>query len=129
MQLGMWVKGYRDFPHVNQETNNVVESYHYYLKKKIISDRRKKCSRRMDWLIYVLIKNVEPCYRFKEILKKEGFLNNYKKEKQLESSMEKEKRILDSDFSCHSQMSHAFWVRSQSKVNKKILSLVIIQIS
>ena len=121
MQLGMWVKGYRDFPHANQETNNVVESYHYYLKTNFLSDRRKKCSRRMDWLIYVLLTNVEPCYRFKEILKKEGFLNNYKKEKQLESSMEKEKRIPDSDCSRHSQMSHTFWVRSQSKVNKQYL--------
>ena len=83
--VGMWVKGCRDFPHANQETNNAIESYHCYLKTKFLSDRRKKCSHRMDWLIYVLLINVEPFYRFKEILKREGYLNNYKKEKLLES--------------------------------------------
>ena len=72
------------FSNTNEETNNDVESYHYYLRTKFLSDRRNKCSRMMDWLIYVLLTNVEPCYHFKEILKKEGFLNNYKKEKQLE---------------------------------------------
>ena len=33
--------------------------------------------------------------------------------------MEKEKIILDSDCSPHSQMSHAFWMTSHYKVNKK----------
>jgi len=72
-------------------------------------------------LIYVLLTNVEPDYWFKEILKKEGFLNNFKKEKQFESLIEKEKIIRDSDCSHHEQMSHAFWVRSQSKHNKQYL--------
>ena len=35
--------------------------------------------------------------------------------------MEKEKRIPYSDCSPDSQMSHVFWLRSQSKVNKKYL--------
>jgi hypothetical protein len=117
----MWVKGCRDFPHANQETNNVVESYHSYLKTNFLSDRRKKCARRMDWLFYILLTNVEPCYRFKEILKKEGYLNNYKKEKQLESSIEKARRIPDSDCKPHESISHAYWVRSQTKPNKKYL--------
>jgi hypothetical protein len=30
--LGMWVKGCQRFSHANQETNNVIESYHCYLK-------------------------------------------------------------------------------------------------
>jgi hypothetical protein len=117
----MWVKGCRDFPHANQETNNVVESYHNYLKTKFLSDRRKKCAHRMDWLFYILLKNVEPCYRFKEILKEKGYLNNYKKEKQLESSIEKDRRIPDSDCSPHESISHAYWVRSQSKPDKQYL--------
>ena len=87
-QLGMWVKGCREFPHANQETNNAVESYHCYLKTTFLTDRRKKCARRMDWLLHMLLTTVEPCYQFKEILKEEGFLNNCKREKQLESSVE-----------------------------------------
>jgi hypothetical protein len=87
----MQVKGCRDFPHANQDTNNVVESYHSYLKTNFLSNRRKKCDRRMDWLFYIFLTNVEPCYQFKEILKKEWYLNNYKKEKHLESSIKKDR--------------------------------------
>jgi hypothetical protein len=90
--LGMWVKGCGYFPHANQETNNDVESYDSYLKTNFLSDQRKKCAHRVDWLFYILLTIVEPCYRFKEILKKEGYLNNYKKEKQLESSIENNSR-------------------------------------
>ena len=114
----MWVKGCIDFPHTNQETNNAVESYHCYLKTKFLSDRRRKCSRRMDWLIYVLLINVEPSYRFKEILRKGGYLNNYRKDKQLETSIEREKRILDSDCCPHENLSCAYWVRSQTTPDK-----------
>ena len=115
------MKGYRDFPHANQETNNVVESYHCYLKGNFLSERRKKCTRRVDWLLYMLITNVEPCYRFKEILKEEGYLNNYKKEEQFESSMEKARRIPDSDCCPHESTPRAYWVRSQTNRDKKYL--------
>jgi hypothetical protein len=43
------------------------------------------------------------------------------KEKQLESSMEKARRILDSDCCHHESISHAYWVRSQTKCDKKYL--------
>ena len=110
--LGMWVKGCRDFPHANQEMNNFVEAYHCFLKSKFLSDRRKRCARRMDWLLYQLIKCIEPYYRFREILKGGGYLNNYKNEKQLESSMEREKQIPDCDCWPHENISHGYWVRS-----------------
>ena len=120
-QSGMWVKGCRDFPHANQETNNSVESYHCFLKSKFLYDRRKKCARRMDWLLYQLLKNVEPYYRFRDILKEAGYLNNYKKEKVFESSMEKAKQIPDSDCWPHESISNGYWVRSQTNRDKKYL--------
>ena len=58
----MWVEGCRNLPHANQETNNLVEAYHCFLKSNFLSDRRKKCGRGMDWLLYQLLKNVEPYY-------------------------------------------------------------------
>ena len=116
--VGMWVKGSRYFPHANQETNNAVESYHCYLKTKFLFDRRKKCSLRMDWLIYVLLINVEPFYRFKEILKREGYLNNYKKEKLLESSSKRAKTIPNSDCCPHESIYHAYWVRIQTALDR-----------
>ena len=75
----------------------------------------------MHWLFYTLLKNVEPCYRFEVILKKEGYYNNHKKEMQLESSIKKARRIPDSDCRPHESISHAYWVRSQSKADKEYL--------
>jgi hypothetical protein len=51
----------------------------------------------MDWLLYILLINVEAYYRFKKILKREGNLNNFKKEKKHESSIEKAIRVPGSD--------------------------------
>jgi len=115
------VKGCREFPHANQETNNAVESYHCYLKTNFLSDRRKKCARRMDWLLYMLLTSVEPCYRYKEILKEEGYLNNYRREKQVESSMDRARRIPDTDCCPHESTPHAYWVRSQTNRDKEYL--------
>ena len=111
-QVGMWVECCRNFPHANQETNNSIEAYHYFLKSKFLSDRSKKCGRRMDWLLYQLLKNVEPYYQFRDILQEGGYLNNYRKEKQFESSIERAKRIPDTDCWAHENISHAYWVRS-----------------
>ena len=75
----------------------------------------------MDWLLDMLLTSVEPCYRFKEILKKEGYLNNYKKEKQFESLVEKASRIPDGDCCPHESTTHAYWVRGQIDHNKRYL--------
>ena len=40
---------------------------------------------------------------------------------QLESSMEKARRILDSDCRLYESISHAYWVRSQSNTHKEYL--------
>jgi hypothetical protein len=78
------------------------------------------CSK--DGLVfYILLTNVEPCYRFKEILKKEGYLNNYKKEKRLESSIEKARIIPNSDCKPNESIPHAYRVRSQTNPNKQYL--------
>ena len=75
----------------------------------------------MDWLLYVFLTNVKPMYWFKEFLKEEGYLNIYMKEKQLESSMEKAKRILDNDCFPHESIYYAYWVRSKKNNHKKYL--------
>ena len=69
----------------------------------------------------MLLTIVEPCYWFKEILKKEGYLNNYKKEKKFESSVEKARRIPNNDCFPHESTPQTYWVRSQSINNKKYL--------
>ena len=82
----------------------------------------------MGWLLYMLLTSVEPCYRFKEILKKEGYLNNYKKEKQFESSVEKARRIPNNDCFPHESTPQVYWVRSQNIPTKNTLSIGIVQI-
>ena len=69
----------------------------------------------------MLLTSVEPCYRFKEILKKEGYLNNYKKEKKFESSVEKARRIPNNECFHHDNTPQIYCVRSQSIHNKKYL--------
>ena len=54
-------------------------------------------------------------------LKKEGYLNNYKKEKQFESSVEKTSRIPNGDCCPHESTTHAYWVRNQIDRNKRYL--------
>ena len=75
----------------------------------------------MDWLLYQLLKNVEPYYQFRDILQEGGYLNNYRKEKQFESSMERAKRIPNTDCWAHENISHAYWVRIQTNHDKKYL--------
>ena len=75
----------------------------------------------MDWLLYMLLTSVKPCYWFKEILKNVGYLNNYKKEKQFESLVEIDRRIPNDDCFPHESTPQSYWVRSQSIPNKKYL--------
>ena len=111
--LDMWAKCYRDFPHANQESNSSIESYHCFLKTKFLRDRRRKCSRRMDWLIFSLLKRVEPFFVHRNYLKESGFLTNWKKERYLETSLEKSRRIPNNDVSPHDIVEGAYMVISQ----------------
>lgn len=112
----MWAKGYRNFRHANQETNNAIESYHCFLKTRFLNDRRRKCARRMDWFIYTLLKRVELYYWNIARQKKAGFANNYKLEHMLETSMEKAKIIPDHHCILHADIQNSYWVQSQSSL-------------
>ena len=71
--LDMWAKAYRKFPHSNQDTNNAIESYHMYLKRRYLCEENNACHRWMDWLIYVLTK-VELYYIHNQRLKEAGVI-------------------------------------------------------
>ena len=58
----MWAKAYRKFPHSNQDTNNAIESYHGFIKRRYIYEENNAHNRRVDWLIYVLLMKVELHY-------------------------------------------------------------------
>ena len=66
--VAMWAKNLQNFPHANQETNASIESYHFHIKSHYLSDCSKKCTRRMDWLIYILLPRIELFYKNKRYL-------------------------------------------------------------
>lgn len=76
----MWVKGYKNIPHANQDTNAAVESYHANLKGILRSSRAKFDGRRVDWLVYHLVKDVLIHYWYAVQCKLYGFIKNGKAE-------------------------------------------------
>ena len=68
----------------------------------------------MDWLIFSLLKRVEPFFVHQNYLKDSGFLTNWKKERYLESSLEKYRRISDNNVSPHDIVEGAYTVIIQT---------------
>ena len=79
-KIEMWVRGYRNMPHANQDTNAAVESYHSNLKAILKSSRQKFGGWRVDWLIYHLLKDVLIHYWYAVQCKLYGFIKNGKAE-------------------------------------------------
>ena len=112
----MWEKGYRKFRHANQETNNAIEIYHFFLKTRFLNYFRRKCVWRIDWFIYTLLKRIELYFWNIAHQKKFCFVNNYKLEHILETSMEKAKRIPSHHCILHVDIQYAYWGQSQSSL-------------
>jgi hypothetical protein len=56
--MRMWVTGFRNIPHVGQDTNAAVESYHANMKSILTSSPQHLTGRRMDWLLFHLTGDV-----------------------------------------------------------------------
>ena len=111
----MWAKAYRNFPHSNQDTNNAIESYHGHLKQTYLCEKNNAYHRRVDWLIYVLMKNVELYYNHMQRLKEVGFIRPRKYEEQLNASKCKANQIPNEDCVADQESNNEYWVRSQNK--------------
>ncbi|KAF8270563.1 hypothetical protein EI94DRAFT_1422579, partial [Lactarius quietus] len=59
----MWSKVSRQNRHIFEEgdTNMLIEAYHHVLKSKWLDGKR---NRRLDHLAFILVKSVDPYYRF-----------------------------------------------------------------
>lgn len=117
----VWAKCYINFCHANQETNCSIESYHCFLKRKYLCDRRRKSLQRMDWLTFTLLKRVELCYWNMASLKNSSFVNNYRLEYMYETSVDKAKRIPEDHCVQHEHFENAYWVQSQSSSNRYLV--------
>jgi hypothetical protein len=55
---GMWCIGNQNIPHVRQNTDAVVKSFHNNMKQILYSSQERLKGCRMDWLIYNLVGDV-----------------------------------------------------------------------
>ena len=74
---------YHKFSHSNQDTNNTIESYHGYIKKRYIYEESNAHNRQINWIIYVLLTKVELYYIHTQRLKEVEVIRPKKFEKQL----------------------------------------------
>ncbi|XP_057842917.1 uncharacterized protein LOC131052308 [Cryptomeria japonica] len=123
-RIGMWAYCFRDFPHANQETSAAIKLYHSFIKRRVLVDRTKKYSCRTDWLIFTLLKRMEPYYKNKDWLKQSGLCTNYKLEKGHETLLEKSRQIPDEDCAPHENLANAYWVRTRSQNDSPVQYLV-----
>jgi hypothetical protein len=61
-KANMWYVGNWNIPHIGQDTNYVVESFHSNMKRILYSSREKFTGHKMDWLIYHLVGDVQTHY-------------------------------------------------------------------
>ena len=79
-KISMWCTGSRNIPHVGQNTNFAIESYHSNLKSILKSAKERFNGRRMDWLIYHLTREVVTHYWYDVQCKAFGFIHNHNQE-------------------------------------------------
>ena len=68
--MSMWVIGFQNIPHVDQDTNAAVESYHANMKSILFSSQQQLSGCRIDWLIYQgtsMVKQTKKVLRYGEI--------------------------------------------------------------
>lgn len=110
----MWAKAYRNFPHSNQDTNNAIESYHGYIKKRYLNEKNNANHRRVDWLIHVLLTNVQLYYIHMQRLKEAGVIRPRKSLEQLNASKCRANQIPDEDCVVNPKSNKEYRVRSQN---------------
>ena len=72
--------GFRRYPHCNQGTNAAIESFHNFLKSHNLKTKKYLTTRRIDWLVYVLLDIIMPHYQQRAVAKNLGFSRNTKQE-------------------------------------------------
>jgi len=76
----MWCVGNRNIPHVRQDTNVAMESFHSNMKRILLLSREQCTRRRLDWLIFHLVGNVLPHHWYNVQCKLFGYVGNKKQE-------------------------------------------------
>lgn len=113
-RIGMWAKCYHTIPHVGQETNGSIESYHSHLKYVWLKSIHATIHRRVDWLVLTLKTIVYVHYWWIQTCKENDFYRSIRIEKIENLSWYKAKIILDIHVTFHHIDPTLAWVQSQS---------------
>jgi hypothetical protein len=98
------VAALRNYPHDGQEGNQAVEGFHSALKRCFIKAAMALAGRRLDWLIQLLVHTVEPEYRRRLLMQREGIIVNTHLQRQVEAAVGKAEQIPDSGVAVHRNM-------------------------
>jgi hypothetical protein len=74
----MWCIGNQNIPHIEQDTNAAMESFHNNMKQILYSSREKLSRCKMDWFIYNLVSDVLIHYWYGVQCKKIDYVKNKK---------------------------------------------------
>jgi hypothetical protein len=96
LKLDMWLTGNRHLPHVGQDTNAAIESYHGNMKAVLRASKGCLIGHCVDWLIDELTHNVIMKYEYNQYLKESGFISNKKAERLIINSVLQSLKIPDS---------------------------------
>ena len=59
------MKAFRTCSLANQDTNGAIEGYHYALKLRLNARKKTMNGRRVDWLLYSLVGDVERTFWYR----------------------------------------------------------------
>ena len=91
----MWVKAFRLYNNCGQHTNAAIESYHNRLKTDFLGEKPQLVSRRIDWLVHMLLEVVLPTYKHKWYLKRNAHVKNTRQLELTRAAIEKARAIPD----------------------------------
>ena len=104
-KLPMWVKALKRWNTANQQTNNYCEAFHSMLKELLGQKKKYLRSRRIDWLLHVLLANVEARAKAAWRKRRSGRVVNRKHEIAMKARIERAIALPD---------SHVAWVDQQA---------------
>ena len=76
----MWSKAIREYPHIRQDTNSNIESYHDFMKQRQELSMKTLKPKRLDWLIWMFTKYLARHYWYINFLKSQWYIKNIHKD-------------------------------------------------
>ncbi len=119
--VNLWMVGFRQVPHSNQDTQASIESYHGALKHWFSLETKGLQSWWIDWLVWKLTTTIAKHYMHTTEMKKRRFIKNKVVERIVKMSVEKATLIPHTNVTHGidnlNKIGHAWMVQSQQHSN------------